>query len=86
MTTMKAYVIVARRQKSIFGRTDGEFYGAIWFYPDREQAQEHCGPAGEIVEIEVTFPDDVTFNLAVNGPFRSPFQKDVDEPQEGNKA
>ena len=73
MTTMKAYVIVSRREKSIFGRTDGEFYGAIWFYPDRGQAERHCGPAGRVVEIEVTFPDEISFSLAQKGPFRSPF-------------
>jgi hypothetical protein len=84
VTTMKAYVIVAKAQRSIFGRTDADFYGAIWFYPSREQAERHCGPAGEVVEIEVTFPDDVTFNLAVNRPIRSPFDKE--ESSEGRKT
>ena len=67
MSSMKAYVIVSRDQKSIFGRTDEEFFGAIWFYPNREIAEDHCGPAGMVIEIEVGFPSDVAFLLVKEG-------------------
>lgn len=69
MNSKKAYVIVSRDGKSIFGRVDSEFYGAIWFYPDRAQAEGHCGGAGMVIEIEVTFPDDVSFNLPIKSPY-----------------
>lgn len=64
LRTMKAYVIISRDEKSLFGREDGEFFGAIWFYPRREIAEKHCGPAGKVIEIDVRFPNDVAFTLA----------------------
>lgn len=63
MNKSKAYVIVSRDQKSIFGRSDEEFFGATWFYPTKEVADDHCGPAGEVIEIEVAFPDEISFLL-----------------------
>ena len=67
MRSMKGYIIVANDEGSIFGREDNEFFGAIWFYPTREMAEDHCGGAGRVAEIEVTFPDELTWSLASDG-------------------
>lgn len=52
---MRAYAIVARREPILFGRKDNEFYGAIWIYPSKKRALGHCGPAGKVIPLEVTF-------------------------------
>lgn len=61
---MKGYIIVSKDEKSVFGREDADFYGAIWFYPDRAIAEDHCGPAGMVVELDITFPSEVIWSIA----------------------
>lgn len=51
----RAYAIVDRDSGLLFGRKDGEFYGAIWIYPSKKTALRHCGPAGEVIPLELRF-------------------------------
>lgn len=53
---MRAYAIVARAEPLLFGRKDEEFYGAIWIYPSKKIALGHCGPAGKVIPLDVSFP------------------------------
>lgn len=52
---MRAYAIVAKDEPLLFGRRDNEFYGAIWIYPSKKIANSHCGGAGKVIRLEVSF-------------------------------